>query len=135
MAKLSGKWTLRSVINDAGWKQGILISGSAAHDGIQEMPLGTEIHRVQGEELTIMPYALNPTTNGWEPSLEQEVYEWRDDIGLTLTISADDNPPNGDKDYNDLVVLCVPEDDELISPHVGFQRPDLTIPERMVRFR
>jgi hypothetical protein len=53
---------------------------------------------------------------------------------MTVTISADDNPRFGDRDFNDLVVLCLPEDPDLQTPHT-FPRPDLTIPESMVNFK
>lgn len=135
MTTLNGRWTLRAIGHEAGWKQRILISGSQVHDGGHEMVVGTELQHVEGDEITIQAQALNQGTNTWTDSLQQESFDWDDQVGLTLTISADDNPPNGDLDFNDLVVLCVAEDDELRSPHVGYRRPDLTIPENRVRFR
>lgn len=132
MAHLSGTWTLRAIKKEAGWRQGILISGSNAHDGIHEMVVGDEIHGVQGEEMTVTPQAFNPAL-GWIDSLQEERAGWDDALGMTITISADDNPPLGDKDFNDLVVLCLPEDSELQTPHT-FPRPDLTVPESKVIF-
>lgn len=98
------------------------------------MFVGTEIPHVEGDEIVITPHAFDPSTSVWVASLEQEGYDWDDNVGITLTISADDNPPNGDGDFNDLVVLCIAEDDELVSPYAGIPRPDLTIPEQLVRF-
>lgn len=133
MATLNGKWTLRAIEKEAGWEQRVLISGSLAHDGGHVMVVGTEVQHVQGDEFTVTLQAFNPGANLWIDSLEQESYEWDEQIGLTLEIKADDNPPLGDHDFNDLVVLCIAEDDELKSPHTG-PRPDLTIPEGYVRF-
>lgn len=134
MATLSGRWTLRTIGNEAGWTQGILISGSHAHDGVHVMTLGSEIAHVEGEAFTITPQAFNPGTGAWIESLQDERYGWDDQTGMTLTIRTDDNPPAGDHDFNDLVVLCIAEDEELVSPHAGLVRPDLTIPENMVNF-
>jgi hypothetical protein len=134
MAVLSGRWTLRAIEKEAGWKQGVLISGSQAHDGVHEMVVGSEIQHVEGDEVTVTPQALNPATNVWVDSLQEEQFAWDDQAGLTLTISADDNPPVGDLDFNDLKVLCIAEDAELVSPHAGLVRPDLTIPENLVNF-
>src|SRR3954454_25140358 len=103
MARLSGTWTLRAVEKESGWQQGILISGSNAHDGIHEMMVGDEIQGVQGDEMTLTPQALNPDL-GWIDSLQEERAAWDDAVGMPLTISADDNPPLGDHDFNDLVV-------------------------------
>jgi hypothetical protein len=133
MATLSGKWTLRAIGNEAGWTQGVRITGSLAHDGDHVMLLGSELPHVEGGSFTVTPQALNPATNVWIDSLEQEQFGWDDQVGLTLTISADDNPP-GDLDFNDLVLLCLAEDDALVSPNAGIVRPDLTIPENLVDF-
>jgi hypothetical protein len=54
--------------------------------------------------------------------------------GLQVTLSADDNPPYGDLDFNDLVVLCTAENAPLASLLAG-ARPDLTIPERFFKWR
>ncbi|MBY3483328.1 hypothetical protein [Rhizobium laguerreae] len=135
MARLSGKWTIRAIAKEAGWAQGVEIGGSFGQDGVYEMDVGTEILHVEGEEFTVTPKAFNPATNVWVTSLEQERYQWDDNVGMTLTIFADDNPPLGDEDFNDLVVLCIAEDDELVSPYAGLPRPDLTIPENLVKFR
>jgi hypothetical protein len=134
MARLAGTWTLRAIENEAGWRQRIVISGSNAHDGGHEMVVGDEIHGVQGEEMTLTPQAFDPTLGDWIDSLEQERAAWDDAIGMTLTIFADDNPAAADGDFNDLVVLCLPEDPELQTPHT-FPRPDLTIPESKVHFQ
>ena len=75
---------------------------------------------------------MNPAI-GWVDSLQEERAAWDDAIGMTITISADDNPPLGDRDFNDLIVLCLPEDPDLQTPHT-FPRPDLTIPKSMVTF-
>lgn len=133
MATLSGKWTLRVIENEAGWTQGVRIIGSLAHDGDHVMGLGSELQHVEGASFTVTPQALNPSTNVWVTSLEQEQFGWDDQSGLTLTLSADDSPP-GDFDFNDLVLLCLAEDDALVSPNAGVVRPDLTIPESLVNF-
>lgn len=135
MAVLNGTWTLRAIGNDAGWSQRVLILGSEAHDGGHVMVLGSEIAHVAGDGFTVTPQALNPGTGAWIDSLEEDRYAWDDAAGMTLTIFADDNPPAGDLDFNDLVVLCVAEDADLASPNAGIVRPDLTIPENRVRFR
>jgi hypothetical protein len=134
MARLSGTWTLRAIEKEAGWRQGILISGSTSHDGVHEMVVGTEIHSVQGDGITLTPQAFDPALGTWIDSLQEERAAWDDALGMTITIFADDNPIAADGDFNDLVVLCVPEDPDLGSPHAGFPRPDLTIPEGMVTF-
>ena len=132
MARLTGTWTLLCIGKESGWSQGILISGSNAHDGIHAMVVGDEIHGVQGDEMTLTPQALNPAI-GWVDSLQEERAAWHDVMGMTITIAADDNPPFGDEDFNDLVVLCLPEDPDLQTPHT-FPRPDLTIPKSKVSF-
>lgn len=131
MARLSGTWTLRAIEKESGWRQGILIAGSAAHDGLHELLVGDEIAGVQGDEVTVTPQAFDPA-RGWTDCLQLERLAWEDSVGVTVTISADDNPPQGDRDFNDLVVLCLPEDPELRTPH-SFPRPDLTVPESNVR--
>ena len=65
MARLSGTWTLRAIEKEAGWRQGILISGSTSHDGVHEMVVGTEIHSVQGDEITLTPQAFDPAVGTW----------------------------------------------------------------------
>ena len=135
MARLSGTWTLRAIENEAGWRQRVLIAGSTAHDGGHEMVVGTEILHVQGEEITVLPQAFDPAANVWIDSLQDERAEWDDTVALTVTIRADDNPAAADGDFNDLVVLCTAEDDDLVSPQAGVQRPDLTIPEGKVNFK
>ena len=132
MARLSGKWTLQAIGSDAGWKQRIVISGSAAHDGPHVMTLWASIAHVEGSEVQIVAQALNPVTNTWVTSLMQEVMSWDNATGLQVRLNIDDNPPSGDLDFNDLVVLCTAEDDDLASPLAG-PRPDLTIPERYYR--
>jgi hypothetical protein len=134
MAKLSGKWTLRAVQNEAGWQQRIFISGSSAHDGPHPMVLGATIPHVEGNAINIIAQAFNPSLNVWIDSLIQEAMNWDNTTGLQVTISADDNPPYGDLDFNDLVVLCTAEDAPLASPLAG-PRPDLTIPERFFKWR
>lgn len=134
MARLSGTWTLRCIEKESGWRQGILISGSTAHDGIHELTIGDEINGVQGEEMVLTPQAFNPALGDWVDDLQEERAAWDDAVGMTLTIFADDNPPLGDRDFNDLVVLCLPEDPDLQTPHT-FPRPDLTIPEKLVHFK
>jgi hypothetical protein len=49
-------------------------------------------------------------------SLIQEAMNWDNSTGLQVTLSADDNPPHGDLDFNDLVVLCSAENAPL-APH------------------
>jgi hypothetical protein len=129
MARLSGKWTLQAIGNDAGWQQRIVISGSIAHDGPHVMTLWTSIAHVEGKDIEIAAQALSPNSNTWVNSLMQDVMNWDNASGLQVRLNVDDNPPNGDLDFNDLVVLCTAEDDELASPLAG-PRPDLTIPER-----
>jgi hypothetical protein len=132
MARLSGKWTLQAIGNDAGWQQRILISGSIAHDGPHVMTLWTAITHVEGQDIEITAQAFNPTAGIWVDSLMQDVMQWDNARGLQVRLNVDDNPPNGDLDFNDLVVLCTAEDTALSSPLAG-TRPDLTIPERFVK--
>ena len=134
MAKLSGKWTLQAVGNDAGWQQRIVISGSNAHDGPHVMTLGDSIPHVEGNDINIIAQAFNPGTNTWIGSLVQEVMNWDNASGLQVRLNIDDNPPIGDLDFNDLVVLCTAENAELSSPLAG-PRPDLTIPEQYFKWR
>jgi hypothetical protein len=134
MARLSGTWTLRAIDREAGWQQRILISGSTAHDGGHEMVVGDEIQHVQGDEMTLTPQAFDPTLGDWIDSLQEERAAWDDAVGMTITIFADDNPAAADGDFNDLVVLCLPEDPDLLTPHT-FPRPDLTSPESKVDFK
>lgn len=129
MARLSGKWTLQAIGNDAGWQQRIVISGSIAHDGPHVMTLWAALAHVEGQDIEIVAQAFNPNAGAWVPSLMQEVMQWDNASGLQVRLNVDDNPPNGDLDFNDLVVLCTAEEDELSSPLAG-PRPDLTIPER-----
>ncbi len=134
MAKLSGTWTLQAIGNDAGWQQRIVISGSNAHDGPHVMTLGDSIPQVEGNDINIIAQAFNPGTNTWIDSLVQEVMNWDDASGLQVRLNIDDNPPFGDLDFNDLVVLCTAENAELSSPLAG-PRPDLTIPEQFFKRR
>lgn len=132
MASLAGRWTLKAIAKEAGWIQGISIVGSLSHDGIYEMDVGTTIEHIEGDAITITLMAFNPAPGFWVESLEREVYQWDDAVGMTLTLSADDNPP-GDLDFNDLVVACTCERGDMASPHAGVPRPDLTIPEQLLR--
>jgi hypothetical protein len=132
MAKLAGKWTLKAIGNDAGWQQRIVISGSNAHDGPHVMILGDTIPHVEGNDINIIAQAFNPGTSAWIDSLVQEVMNWDNASGLQVRLNIDDNPPFGDLDFNDLVILCTAEDAELSSPLAG-PRPDLTIPEQFFR--
>ncbi len=134
MAKLSGKWTLQAIGNDAGWQQRIVISGSNAHDGPHVMTLGDSIPHVEGNDIDIIAQAFDPVSNTWINSLVQEVMNWDNASGLQVRLNIDDNPPIGDLDFNDLVVLCTAENRELSSPLAG-PRPDLTIPEQYIKWR
>ena len=134
MVKLSGRWTLQAIGNDAGWQQRIVISGSNAHDGPHVMTLGDTISHVEGNDITIIAQALNPATNTWIDSLVQGVMNWDNASGLQVRLNIDDNPPVGDLDFNDLVVLCTAENAELSSPIAG-PRPDLTIPEQYFKWQ
>ena len=129
MVMLSGKWTLKAIVNDAGWRQRIVVGGSVASDGDYEMVVGTTVPQVEGQSISVVAQAFNTNTNLWMDSLIQETMGWDNATGLQVTIGADDNPPNGDLDFNDLVVLCTAEDAELLSPLAG-PRVDLTIPEK-----
>lgn len=133
MAKLSGIWTLQAIGNEAGWQQRIVISGSNAQDGPHVMTLGDSISHVEGDDINIIAQAFNPGTNTWIDSLVQEEMNWENASGLQVRLGFDDNPPIGDLDFNDLVVLCLAENAQLSSPLVG-PRPDLTIPERNFRW-
>lgn len=132
MARLCGKWTLRAIGNDAAWQQRIVISGSIAHDGSHVMTLGSQIPHVEGKNIEISAQALNPNSNAWVNSLMKEAMDWDNASGLQMRLNVDDNPPFGDLDFNDLVILCTAEDDELASPLAG-PRPDLTIPEKYLK--
>ena len=134
MAILSGKWTLRAIGKEAGWVQGVRISGSLAHDGPHVLDVGDEIVGVEGEKIVVTLAAVDPAFNTWVDSLEQQQAAWDDAIGLTVTLFADDNPPNGDLDFNDLVVFCEPLEGDFVSPHAGQQRPDLSIPVELVAY-
>jgi hypothetical protein len=134
MARLSGKWTLEAIGNEAGWQQRIVISGSNAHDGPHPMVMGTVVQHVEGSAIDVIAQAFNPNINDWIDSLVQETVNWDNATGLQVTLNVDDNPPHGDLDFNDLVVLCTAENAELASPLSG-PRPDLTIPERFFRGR
>ena len=134
MTTLSGTWTLTAVSSEAGWTQGVLISGSAAHDGIHAMAVGDKIENVRGRNVSVKPQAFNPATESWEESLEQELMSWDAVNGVVITISADDHPSGApDHDFNDLVVQCTSVEPALAAPR---QRPiDLTIPEQGVGHR
>jgi hypothetical protein len=132
MARLSGKWTLQAIGNEAGWQQRIVISGSVAHDGPHVMTLGASLAHVEGTDIQIAAQAFNPNANTWVDSLMQQIMNWDNASGVQVRLNVDDNPPHGDLDFNDLVVLCTAEDAELASPLAG-PRPDLTIPERYFR--
>ena len=132
MAKLSGKWTLSAIGNEAGFKQRIVISGSNAHDGPHEMTVGDTIAHVEGSAISIVAQAFNPGISIWIDSLILESMNWDNATGLQVTLNVDDNPPIGDLDFNDLVILCTAENAELTSPLTG-PRPDLTIPRKFVK--
>jgi hypothetical protein len=134
MATLSGRWTIRAIGKEAGWDQGIQITGSTSNDGIYSLNVGDVISDVDGVDMTLTAKYLDGNTGSWNDSLQQDTWTWDDSLGMTLTIYADDNPPAGDLDFNDLVVVCEPQDPELISPHAGFTRPDLRIPESKVKW-
>lgn len=132
MARLSGKWTLLAIGKDADAQQRIVISGSLAHDGPHVMTVGSTLAHVEGKDIEIAAQAFNANSNTWINSLMQEVMNWDNATGLQVRLNVDDNPPNGDLDFNDLVVLCTAEDADLASPLAG-PRPDLTIPEGYVK--
>ena len=134
MATLSGTWTLRAIGNEAGWKQRIVITNSVAQDGGYPMVVGTQVAHVEGEAISVGMQAFDPGRNIWIDSLVREAMSFDKATGLQLTLSADDNPPHGDGDFNDLIVLCTAENAELTSPLAG-PRPDLTIPERFIKGR
>ena len=134
MARLSGKWTLEAIGNEAGWQQRIVISGSDAHDGPHPMVVGTTVQHVEGSAFDVIAQAFNPNINNWIDSLVQETMNWDNATGLQVTLNVDDNPPHGDLDFNDLVVLCTAEDADLVSPLSG-PRPDLTIPKKFYKGR
>lgn len=124
---------MRAVQQEAAWSQRIVINGSDNHDGDWQMSVGTEIEHVAGENIDIQSQALKPGI-GWINSNQREVAEWVDSVGLTITIFADDSSAQPDGDFNDLIVVCVPEEADLISPQAGVDRPDLSIPEQWVNF-
>ncbi len=132
MVKLYGTWTLRAIGNDAGWKQRITIAGSVANNGPVEMVIGTTVVDVVGNPIVVTAQAFNPNTNTWIESLVRESMNWTASDGVQVQIEVDDNPPHGDLDFNDLVVLCTSKDPQLASPIAG-PRPDLTLPEGFVR--
>jgi hypothetical protein len=134
MTTLRGTWTLTAVSSEAGWTQGVLITGSAAHDGIHPMAVGDVIADVSGHELTVKPHAFDPDVGIWEESLEQEQMSWDPNKGVVITIYADDHPSGTpDHDFNDLVVQCSSQDRDLAAP--GHRDMDLTIPEQGVGHR
>lgn len=135
MTILSGTWTLTAIENEAGWQQGILIQGSEGFDGIHAMTLGSSIGPIQGSGFEVRPYAFNPTTNEWEPSIEQSAMSWDAVDGVTVIIRADDNPAAADGDFNDLVVRCTCDDPPLRAPRSNEPELDLTIPEYAVGHR
>ena len=133
MTTLHGTWTITAIGKDAGWAQGLLVQGAAGQDGVHEMNVGDVLAPLQGEEIRITPQAFNPATQAWEESLQREVMSWDPVKGVVITIYADDSPPVGDGDFNDLVVECVCEDEDLRPPR---RRPmDLTIPEQAMGHR
>lgn len=135
MTILSGNWTLTAIQRDAGWKQGVLIVGSAGLDGIHEMAKGTTVGPVVGQAVEVTPYAYNAVVRAWQPSNERKVMSWDAEKGVIVTIYADDNPAAGDGDFNDLVVECTSRDPELGAPSVRQPPPDLTMPEQAVGHR
>jgi hypothetical protein len=112
--------------------QRLVIIGSNTSDGKYEMVVGTQILHVEGTEITVIAQAFNPGRNDWTDSLMQETMGWDNATGLQMTLNIDDNPPRGDLDFNDLIVVCSAEDDELATP-INFLRPDLTIPEKFFK--
>lgn len=132
MARLSGKWTLKAIGHAAGWQQRIVISGSNAHDGPHLMVMGTSVQHVEGSTIDVLAQAFNPNINDWIDSLVRETMNWDNATGLQVTLNVDDNPPHGDLDFNDLVVLCTAKNAELASPLSG-PRPDLTIPRKFYK--
>lgn len=133
MTTLSGRWLIRAVAKEAGWEQGVLVGGSDSSDGLHPMEVGDSFD-VTGEVVTLTLRYHDADTGEWGDSLMKDQFAWSDDQGMTVTISADDNPPLGDLDFNDLVVLGVALDPELTSPHAGVARPELTVPEGKVRW-
>src|SRR5205823_6398345 len=89
MARLSGKWTLQAIGNDAGWQQRIVISGSLAHDGPHVMTLGTSIAHVAGQDIEITAQALNPNSTTWVNSLVQDVMNWDNASGLQVRLNIE----------------------------------------------
>ena len=127
MTILSGRWRLTVIGNEAGWQQGLRITGSAGHDGVHAVALGDMLDGVTGDRFLVEPVAFDPATQTWVTSNQHERMGWDAQKGVTMTILADDNPGAGDGDFNDLVVECVSTDRELAAPKR--RRLDLTIPE------
>lgn len=134
MVALPGSWIVTVTGLNAGWMQAVRISNSNGANGIYQAAAGQEIGRFRGDNLEVTPMHLDPAVGRWAESLAEAKAEWDDLVGLVVTIFADDNPPNGDLDFDDLVIRCVPLDVELTSPNAGGQRLDLTIPENQVIF-
>lgn len=128
MVALSGQWTIKVVSVNAGWQQQIQISGSSGYDGVYLAVPGFTLPYVDGE-MEITAQAYNPASGVWIDSLMQSTLAWSNTSGLEMQICVDDNPPDGDLDFNDVVLLCTTADPELTSPLAG-PRPDLSIPER-----
>ncbi len=133
MATLSGRWTISAVTKEAGWDQGMLVAGSDNGDGLHPMDVGDSFD-VTGDEMTLVPQYLNADTGEWGNSLTKDQFAWSDQQGLTVTIYGDDNPPWGDLDFNDLIVVGTALDPELTSPHAGVTRPGLTVPKEKVHW-
>ena len=131
MTKLSGRWVISAVAKEAGWDQGVLVSGAGLGDGLHPMNVGDSFE-VTGDDIDLILQYHDADTNEWHESLMTDRFAWSDQQGMTVTISGDDNPPLGDLDFNDLVVVGVALDPELTSPHAGLIRPELTVPEGKV---
>jgi hypothetical protein len=133
MTTLSGRWLISAVAKEAGWDQGMLVAGSDHADGLHVMNVGDSFD-LTGDDTTLTLQYHNADTDEWHDSLMKDQFTWSDQQGMTVTISGDDNPPIGDLDFNDLVVVGVALDPELASPHAGLPRPELTVPEGKVRW-
>lgn len=133
MTTLSGRWIISAVTKEAGWDQGILVAGSDIGDGLHPMNVGNSFD-LTGDDMTLIPQYHNADTDEWHDSLTKDQFAWSDQQGMTVTIFGDDNPPLGDLDFNDLIVVGVALDPELTSPHAGLTRPELTVPKEKVHW-
>lgn len=127
-----GDWFVEVIGVDSAFSQRFVISGSDLADGAYDGVDGISA-RVSGEAWTIDLEWNDNASSGWQPSDVQKTATYTIDVGLVVTLGADDNVEElQDRDFNDMVVACTSLD-PTVNPPMTDPPLDFTITEDQLR--